>query len=341
LATLLFSRRIRRQAFSHGLAAIAALAYAWFVSSTSYVTSAVQFVSPLAVIILTHILRRTVDGGYTAGFSRLVLSRSMLTAFILMVGIVLIALIAPMPADASSWGDTAGVIVGVIMCLAIVALIIFTIGFLIYWLFRGGAMLFKLGRKDKGPPNSKLNDLATLTIVLGSVFALSLEGVTQTLSFSASESAVSRHVVKADVARVWMAAATATSPDVPLPAMLRIIPQPVKILTDEGIDLGARRIVQIAGREGSGELSMRVIRRTNTDAEFEVLSDTSPVSMWIAARSLTFRVESIEGKTQLSVSSQYDRLLAPAWFFRPFMGVAAHFAVDTLAQDIMRRAETN
>jgi hypothetical protein len=39
------------------------------------------------------------------------------------------------------------------------------------------------------------------------------------------------------------------------------------------------------------------------------------------------------------VASDYDRLLSPAWFFRPYIRVPAYLAVDVLARDAKERAE--
>jgi hypothetical protein len=324
----------------HLLAGTAAVYYAWIISSTSYVATAVQFVSPLAVIMVIHLMWRAFAGGYVVGFAGQVLGQTMKTAFGLTICVIVFALLAPVPAEASTEViDTIGFILGAIVCLAIVIGVVYAIATMLFLSFRGLAKMIKAFKKDKGPPGSTLNDLATVIISLAAIAALSLEGTSAMLSFSPKSSAVSRQIIKAGVDQVWKAAATATSPDFPLPAILHVIPKPVKILVDEGLELGARRVVLIAGREGRGELSMRIASKTNTEATFEVLSDTSPVSMWVRAKSLTFRVEPVEGGTLLSVSSEYDRLLSPAWFFRPFMSFAADMAVGTLASDIKNRAE--
>jgi hypothetical protein len=340
VAFRIVSRRRTLSAFQHGLAAAVALSYAWFISTTNYVTTAVQFVSPLAIIVVVHTLWRGVFGGYAPGFAQIVLHRSVKTALIIAVGVAVLALFAPMPAEANSKiEEVIGALLFTVFCLAIVAFVLFIVGLVIYGLYRLFASLFGIGRKTKPPPYNKVNDVASLALVLVSVVGLSLEGTAPVFTFSADESALSSFTVKADPTQVWQAAAVATSPDFPLPSLLRSIPQPVKILIDEGVDLNARRVVLISGREGSGELSMRIVRKTDTEAVFEVVGDTSPVAIWVTARSLAFRIEPIADGTKLTVFSTYDRLLAPAWFFRPFMGIAAHMAVDTLARDIRRRAE--
>ena len=121
--------------------------------------------------------------------------------------------------------------------------------------------------------------------------------------------------------------------------MLKSIPQPVAVTVDEGAALGARRVVRFRGREGEGDLVLQVSRRTETEAVFQAVSDTSPVANWVRHKSLTFRVEPSGAGSRLTVVSDYDRLLSPAWFFRPYIRLASYLAVDVLARDTKQRAE--
>ena len=73
---------------------------------------------------------------------------------------------------------------------------------------------------------------------------------------------------------------------------------------------------------------------------FEILSDTSPFAMWVAHKHLTYRVEAAgNDATRLTVSLDYDRMLAPSWFFTPATKGAARLAMDVLARDVKSRAE--
>jgi hypothetical protein len=324
----------------HLIAGSVTLTYAWYVSQTKLVTTSVQFVSPLAVMILCHLLCQCLSGGYAAGFSRRVLGRSVVTAFAILIAVGIGTIVAPYPAEANA-GEVFGVILMVILCLAVVAAVLLAIALPIYLLGRGSIAVMKVLRKGSkdGPPSNTLNDGAAIMIVMTSIGILSLEGIRPALNFNTRQTTVSSYVIRANSEKVWSTASVATSPDFPLPIALRSIPQPVKIMMDEGVGLGARRVVLFAGREGSGELSMRIAERTATEASFEVITDTSPISTWVAFRTLTFRIEPTTDGTRLTAELQYDRLLSPAWFFRPFMGLAAYLAVDTLARDIRQRAE--
>jgi Polyketide cyclase / dehydrase and lipid transport len=167
----------------------------------------------------------------------------------------------------------------------------------------------------------------------------SVEGVVPALSFGGGDSTAVTVRVNASPERVWQAVATATSPDFPLPPMLKVIPRPVAIVLDEGTGLGARRIVRFKGREGEGDLVLSVVRRTNEEVEYAALSDSSPIAQWVHHRALTFRVEPDGTGTRLTVGWHYDRLLAPAWFFQPMMRAAAGLATGVLARDTKGRAE--
>ena len=80
-------------------------------------------------------------------------------------------------------------------------------------------------------------------------------------------------------------------------------------------------------------------RRTHEEAVFEAISDSSPIAMWVQQRTLTFRVEPHGTGSKLTVSSDYERLLSPAWFFKPYILLASFLAADVLARDTKARAE--
>jgi hypothetical protein len=110
------------------------------------------------------------------------------------------------------------------------------------------------------------------------------------------------------------------------------------VLVDEGADLGSRRIVRFAGREGEGDLTLQVVRRSEEEAVFQAVSDTSPIAHWVRQKELTFRIEPVGRGSRLTVSLHYDRRLSPAWFFGPYIRLAAFMAVDVLARDTAERA---
>lgn len=335
--------------FLHLSAGGLALAYAWLVSGTHYVTSGLQFVSPLAVVLLVHLSWLAIRRELGTGFAMVAFGRMLATAICIVVLTVVCAIYAPIPAGAINSDDVnrgLGSISLFFGCLAVLALVVSAAALAIYGVVYSIVWgLRAIFEKRKGPPTgpgeSRLFDASVVSIALLAIGCASLEGLGPALTFASRDGASVTMMVAASPARVWREVGKATSPSFPLPSMLRTIPQPIAILLDEGAGLGARRIVHFKGREGEGDLVLKVVRRTDTDAVFEAVSDASPIAMWVGQRSLTFRVEPAGAVSRLTVASDYDRLLSPAWFFRPYIRVAAYLAVDVLARDTKERAEAH
>ena len=81
--------------FPHLIAGLLALLYTQYISSTAYVTTAVQFVSPAAVILVAHLAWLAATRRLQDGYSIVVFYRTAVTAAGLAAIIVLIAIIAP------------------------------------------------------------------------------------------------------------------------------------------------------------------------------------------------------------------------------------------------------
>ena len=326
--------------FPHLIAGFLALLYAQYISATMYVTTAVQFVSPAAVILVAHLAWLAATRRLQDGYSNVAFFRTAVTAAGLAAIIVLLAIIAPMPAEAApGLAEVVYSILGVIGCLMMVAIVVGVPALIIY--LAGFAIAKLYQRLRKGPPggDSRLYDAGAVAVALLAIGTASLEGVPGAYSLAPAGQASSTYAISAPAARVWQAVGTATSPNFPLPAMLHSIPRPVAIVVDEGAALGARRVVRFSGREGGGDLSLRVVQRSAEEAVFKVDSDASPIANWVRHKTLTFRVEPEGSGSRLTVSLAYDRLLAPAWFFGPYVRAAAFLAVDVLARDTKHRAE--
>jgi hypothetical protein len=328
----------------HVIAGALALGYAWLVSGTHYVTSGVQFVSPLAVVLLVHLGWLAACRELRTGFAMVAFGRMLATAIFIVIVTVACALYAPMPVGAANSDDlkrglaAVGLLFG---CLAVLALVVAAAALVIYAIGRGVISVYHMMKGPPEGPESRLFDAGVASLALLAIGSASLEGLGPALTFATRDGASATMHVAAPPARVWQEVGKATSPSFPLPAMLQTIPQPVAVLVDEGAALGARRIVRFRGREGEGDLVLRVVRRTEREAVFEAVSDASPIAMWVRHRSLTFRVEPVGTESRLTVASEYDRLLSPAWFFRPYIRVAAYLAMDVLARDTKERAEAH
>jgi hypothetical protein len=326
-----------RRAFgAHLLAGALALLYAWNMSGTHFVTTGLQFVAPAAVILVAHLAWLAAKRHLSPGFAHVAFSRTVVTAFSLSALSLVADIFAPMPAGA---GDGIEMVGMVIACLLVLALVVGVAALIIYVFSMACYYIYRAIRGPKDPGGGKLHDFGSVALALAVIGCASLEGVVPALTFAGHGKASSSVVVAATAERVWQEIGQATSPEFPLPLALKSIPQPVAVLIDEGAGLGARRVVHFKGREGSGDLELKVVWRSESEAIFEAVSDSSPIAMWMRHKALTFRVDPHPAGQRLTVTLDYERQLAPAWFFDPFMRQAATFAVDVLARDTRDRAE--
>ena len=317
----------------HLIAGGLALSLALYVSTTPLVTTAVQFVSPLLVILAVHLVWLAAIGGLGTGFAMVALTRTLWTTICIAGLTIFVAIVAPEPASADV---DIGLIIGPVFqylgCLGIVVIVMLIPIAIIFGITKLILKLFR--RRDD---NRKL-DFGIVIFAFLAIGLASQEGVSDTLTIAPATRVASSITTSASPDRLWQAVGIATSPAFPLPAMLRIIPRPVAIVLDEGSALGARRVVHFVGREGAGDLALRVSQRTAEEAVYRVESDQSPIAGWITEKSLTFRVEPSGEGTRLTVVLDYDRRLSPAWFFGPYIRVAAFLAADVLARDTAERA---
>jgi hypothetical protein len=328
----------------HLAAGALALVYARILSGTAYVTTAVQFVSPLAVILIVHLAWMFASRQLTPGFAKMAFGRALVTSMAIIALTFLGVAYAPMPADAAvNAGETLGALLGFIACLAVLGLVVGAAAMVLYAGVWAITKTYELVRgwlkRPPGADDSRLFDLGAVGLAFLVIGAASLEGVADAFTFAARDGTASTVTVAAPPARVWQEVGKATSPSFPLPVMLQSIPQPVAVVIDEGAALGARRVVRFKGREGEGNLVLQVSRRTETEAVFEAQSDTSPIAMWVRQKSIGFRVEPDGAGSKLTVSTAYERLLAPAWFFGPYIRAASYLAANVLARDTKQRAE--
>ncbi|MEM8838400.1 MAG: SRPBCC family protein [Pseudomonadota bacterium] len=322
-----------------------ALAYAWHISQTQYVKTGLQFIAPLFIIMVVHLAWLLIRRENKAGFSILVYLRCAKTCagIVLFVGVA--SLLAPMPAESNvgvfgQIGDALSGIFAVIVCLFILAIVVSLPALAVYAVFKVLVLVWALLRPGQSDgKDTRLWDAGSLVAGAVLICASSLEGVPNAYTFATNGKATATHYVSVSPEKVWAAMQTATAPSFPLPEILHIFPQPVDVVIDEGTGLHAKRVVKIKGRPGEGLLSMQVVESTDRRAVFKVLSDTSPTGRWIAHRYLIYDLSPEAGGTRLSVTLEYDRKLAPSWFFDPAMKVAGYLAMDVLARDTKIRAE--
>ena len=327
------------QLVPHLFAAAVALAFAFAVFRSDFMRSGLQFVAPLIAILVVHIAWIVGTGRAAPGYAGVALRRTAQTAVGLTGAILVIETLAPMPSEAAGGENVLGGILMVLACLVVLAAALAVVGLAIYVAYRMLAALMRIGRGPRSDDSDRANDAGTLVVVIVLLSAASAEGLPGGYSFDGRGTASVSYRVGASAADAWVALGTATSAAYTLPAILHSLPQPVAVTIDEGVVLGANRVVRIAGREGAGDLSLRVTERTATRVCLTVLSDTSPMANWVAFRSITYEVLTRPRGTELTVTLEYENLLAPAWVFGPMVKGAAHLAADVLAKDTMERAE--
>lgn len=321
----------------HLIAATVALSYAGLISGTMLRTTGLQFVMPALFIITTHFGIVAVWHRLRPGFSTTVFRRSFGTAALIAIALSLGSIFGPSPAYAD-FGEIAGSAYMIVFCglviAAVVAVLIGIIRFL-SWIIR---KIIPSGSDDDNTPQTSYFDIGSLTVASVIIVGLSLEGLPNAYSFAPQQTTTSTRPVDASIDDVWKAMQTATSPEFPLPSILDVFPRPVAVLVDEGVSLGDNRVVRIEGREGAGDLRLRVIERTEDTVVFEVLSDTSPIAGWVGFQTLTYRVVPDGEDAILSVQLSFERKLAPKWFFGSMMRGAAYLAADVLVRDVAARA---
>lgn len=321
----------------HLLAGGCAFTVAWFVSGTSLRTTGVQFVSPLLLIIAVHVVWMVCAGGIAGSVAMSALRRSCGTAF-LTIGVLLLgSIFAPQPALADA-GEVIAIVATVVVCALMIGIVVGVVALVMMAFVRVLRAVFGRGKSGDGP-QSRLFDVGTLTVVGAVLMTASLEGTPYGYAFDGQDRASTSRLIAAPADRVWETMQTATSPAFPLPAALALFPQPTDVVVDEGTVLGANRVVQFTGREGAGRLHLRVTEVLPDQAVFTVVSDTTPYRGWVRYTHLTYTVTPQENDTLLTVTFDFERRLAPRWFFGPVMRGASYLAADVLARDVAARAE--
>lgn len=321
----------------HLLAGTLAMVFAYRVAFSPYVQSGLQFVGPALVIVLTHISWLALRGEVQSGYAQRVFARAAKTCLFFLLVLFLGATFAPMPSQAGN--DILSSAFAVLFCLFIIGVVAVVITFAIAITLFILRTLFDLAFKNRD--KDTLNDAGGLLLGVGLLVLMSLEGVPWGYAFSGKGEAGATRIIAAAPAQVWQTLKTTTSPVVPLPTALSLFPQPIDVPVDEGMGLGARRVVTIMGRPGTGDLALKVTQRSDSHAVLTVQSDESPMAVWLAFKTLRYDIAAHPEGTALTISLAYDRLLAPAWIFDPMMTAAATLAMGVLAQDAKERAETD
>lgn len=320
----------------HVIAGGLGFAYAWFVAQTAFRTTGVQFISPLIIILMVHTIWLFVSGQAAGHWAMQAMRRSGGTACMGFAVLFFGSIVVPEPAMADA-GDVIATVATVVVCALMIAVVVGIVALVIIAVARTINAILGRGKGGDGP-QSTFYELGNMVLVCAVLGFASLEGTPIGYEFDEHGRATAERVISRAPDRVWETMQTATSPDFPLPAALALFPRPIDVVVDEGTVLGANRIVRFAGREGAGQLHLQVTEATGQSAVFTVVSDTTPYAGWVSYRSLRYDVIPVSEGTILRVSFDFERHLAPAWFFRPILRVASTLAADVLARDVALRS---
>lgn len=197
-----------------------------------------------------------------------------------------------------------------IICILMAAPLFFLVGFIVGWL---------VDRSRRKNDFSWRNDHLRCT-VLGTMALMSFEGVTDWLSFDREEKVqVSSVVVMSPEQALKKLAAGPSFEESELPPFLNLgFPQPVSI-EGQGMEVGSQWTIHMAGGEGEpGDLVVKVVRSDSSGIRLERVKDGSHIAHWLDWKSIEWQVEDFGGGQSLvTMTMEYDRLLDPAWYFKP------------------------
>lgn len=158
------------------------------------------------------------------------------------------------------------------------------------------------------------------SVVLPSLVFMSFEGVSDTLSFSRDEQVTAS--ISTTLDQNTALHRLAQGPDFKLenlPLFLKLgFPEPQYIKGD-GIQPGDTWKIHFAGGEGSpGTLMAEVVHNKNGHIIVNRVTDTSHIAHWLDWESAEWHLKPTAGGTHITLTMHYQRLLDPAWYFKPF-----------------------
>jgi hypothetical protein len=156
-------------------------------------------------------------------------------------------------------------------------------------------------------------------VVLPVLVLMSLEGVTEMLSFSRDEVVtvirdvdLTHSVIRERLARGPIFALNE------LPAFLKLgFPAP-KDIKGGGLEVRDQWKIHFAGGEGKpGDLLAEVTESSPSHIRVARISDTSHIAHWLDWQDAEWKIEETQKGSRITLTMRYRRLLDPAWYFKP------------------------
>ncbi len=156
--------------------------------------------------------------------------------------------------------------------------------------------------------------------VIGILAVCCLEGTTSWLSFDREEKVVVSRSLQMSAREAHVRLANGPEFDFEeLPLFLKCgFPLPQSIQGD-GIKVGDEWRIHFAGGEGKpGDLILKVVDCSDKHVSYQCVHDYSHVAHWLDWKTITWKfVGGATDSCDVEITLEYDRLLDPAWYFKP------------------------
>lgn len=177
----------------------------------------------------------------------------------------------------------------------------------------------------------------------GVLLIMSLEGVTETLSFSRDERVVIEKEFNIPTKEAWNA--LEKGPDFnlkELPPFLKLgFPTP-QAISGSGIEIGDEWQISFNGRKGKlGDLTVKVIAKDSTQVTYQCVKDESHLVNWLVWKTIRWEVtETGQNMSKVKMVLEYDRMLDPAWYFKPIerygVRLAGEYFIDQMISNSVK-----
>jgi len=198
----------------------------------------------------------------------------------------------------------------------------------------GGVIGFAVDASRRKTPNYKNGRLHSY--VVGVMLMMSMEGITDWLSFDRDEEVVVSVVTELSQSEALARVSRLDEFNLDrLPRFLKLgFPKP-ETIRGSGTKVGDEWTIHFAGGEGKpGDLVMRVTSIGKDYLECRCISDGSHISHWLDWKTVRWDFsETTEGKTRVVMRLRYQRLLDPAWYFKPVECYGVRRAGEYLLQE--------
>ncbi|MBI4852722.1 MAG: hypothetical protein HY819_13080 [Acidobacteria bacterium] len=217
-----------------------------------------------------------------------------------------------------------------VICIFMAAPLFYVVGIII------GVILDIINKNPEDlPPRNNKRPLSAIVFI--PFLIMSLEGLTENLSFSRNEIVSVEKVVLANSQMVEKTLANFPQFTTELPFYLTLqFPRP-EVAYGNGLKLGDTRTILFAGGEGlPGTLVLRVVSSESNRVVFQAISDKSEINKWLSWQESIVEWQEIDpNHTKVRWTIKYKRNLDPSWYFAPWqryaVGLSAEYLIDNLA----------